>query len=82
MHATEEIRRQAAMQLRETIANDHETMSRTLLQRIYAIVHCRYMSARLHGRGTATAANMAAAFAKLRIARGREHLSKQTLTPR
>ena len=64
------------MQLREHIANDHQTMSRTSLQRIYILIHFRNVYARLHGRKTTAAANIAAAFARVRIARGREQVSK------
>jgi len=37
-HASEAERCRVAMQLRENLANDHETMSRTQLQRVYEIV--------------------------------------------
>ena len=37
VHATEAERLQAAMQRRENMANDHEAMSRTQLQRVYEI---------------------------------------------
>ena len=37
VHASEAGRLQVAMQLRESMANDHEAMSRTQLQRIYEI---------------------------------------------
>ena len=38
VHASEAERCRVAMQLRENLANDHETMSRTQLQRVYEIV--------------------------------------------
>jgi len=38
VHASEAGRLQVAMQLRENMANDHEAMSRTQLQRIYEII--------------------------------------------
>ena len=37
VHATEAERLQVVMQLRENMANDHEAMSRTQLQRAYDI---------------------------------------------
>ena len=40
VHASEAGRLQVAMQLRENMANDHEAMSRTQLQRIYEIIFC------------------------------------------
>ncbi|MFM7984917.1 MAG: hypothetical protein ACKPKO_36910 [Candidatus Fonsibacter sp.] len=38
VHTNEPARLDAAMQLQENMANDHETMSRTQLQRIYEII--------------------------------------------
>ena len=58
-HATEAERLQAAMQLRESMANDHEAMRRTQLPRVY-------------GWGQASATNITAEYAKVRMARGRE----------
>jgi len=75
-HATEAGRLQVAMQLRENLANDHEAMSRTQLQRIYEIIFFRDTFARTHGRDQATAANIAAEYAKVRMAKGRETISK------
>ncbi len=63
VHASEAGRLQVAMQLRENMANDHEAMSRTQLQRIYEIILFRDMFARAHGRDQATAANIATAYA-------------------
>ena len=65
-----------AMQLRENLANDHETMSRTQLQRVYEIVFFRDQYAKTHGRDQATAANIAADYGKARMAKGRERISK------
>jgi hypothetical protein len=76
IHATEATRLHAAMQLRENMANDHETMSRTQLQRIYEIIYFRDVYARTHGRDQASAANIAAEYAKVRMAKGREKISK------
>jgi hypothetical protein len=64
------------MQLRENFANDHEAMSRTQLQRVYEILYFRDVYARTNGRDQATAANIAAEYAKVRMARGRERISK------
>ena len=76
VHATEAARLHMAMQLRENLANDHETMSRTQLQRVYEIVHFRDVFARLNGRDQAGAATIAAAYANVRMAKGREKISK------
>ena len=38
VHATEAERLQVAMQLRENMANDHEAMSRTQLQRVHELL--------------------------------------------
>ena len=40
VHASEAGRLQVAMQLRENMANCHEAMSKTQLQRIYEIILC------------------------------------------
>lgn len=76
LHNTEAERLQVTMQLRENIANDHEAMSRTQLQRIYEIIFFRDTFARTRGRDHATAANIAAEYAKVRMAKGREPISK------
>ena len=76
VHTTEAGRLQASMQLRENFANDHEAMSRTQLQRIYEIIYFRDVHARTNGRDQATAANIAAEYAKVRMAKGREKISK------
>jgi len=76
IHPTDAERLQVAMQLRENIANDHETMSRTQLERVYEIIFFRDTYARNHGRDQATAANIAAEYAKVRMAKGREIISK------
>ena len=76
LHATEAGRLQVAMQLRENMANDHEAMSRSQLQRVYEIIFFRDTFARTHGRDQATAANIAAEYAKVRMAKGREKISK------
>ena len=54
------------MQPRENLANDHETMSRTQLQRVYENIFLRDLYARTHGRDQASAANIAAEYAKVR----------------
>ena len=41
IHANEAARAQAAMQLRENMANDHETMNRTQLKHVYEIIYPR-----------------------------------------
>ena len=65
------------MQLRENLANDHEATSRTQLQRINEIIFFRDILARTHGRDQATAAkNIAAEYAEVRMAKGRETISK------
>ncbi len=76
VHTNEAARVRAAMQLRENMANDHETMSRTQLQRIYQVICCRELYARAHGRGQANAMNLAAEYVKVRMAKGREVISK------
>ena len=76
VHTNEAERLQAAMQIRENFANDHEAMSRTQLQRVYEILYFRDVYARANGRDQATAANIAAEYAKVRMARGRERISK------
>ena len=76
IHANEATRVQAAMQLRENMANDHETMSRTQLQRVYAIVYFRDLYARTHGLDQASAPNIAAEYSKVRMAKGREAATK------
>ena len=60
VHAAGAERLQVAMQLRENMANDHEAMSRTQLQRANA-----------HGRGQASATHIAAEYATARMAKGR-----------
>ena len=75
-HATEAERCRVAMQLRENMANDHETMSRTQLQRVYDIAFFRDQYAKTHGRDQATATNIAAEYGQVRMAKGRERLSK------
>ena len=83
MHNTEPARLQAAMQLRENIANDHELMSRTSLQRIYEVALFRDSYARNYGRAQATAQKVAEAYAQVRMANGREKISKSFVdTPR
>ena len=64
------------MQLRGNMANDHETMSRTQLQRVYEIRYFRDQYARAHGRDKASTANIAAEYAKVRMAKGREAVTK------
>ena len=76
VHASEAERCRVAMQLREKLANDHETMSRTQLQRVYEVVFFRDQYAKTHGRDQATAANIAAEYGKVRMAKGREKISK------
>ena len=76
VHATEAERSRVAMQLRENMANDHETMRRTQLQRIYEIIFFRDQYAKTHGRDQATAANIAAEYGNMRMAKGRERISK------
>ena len=67
------------MQLRENMANDHETMSRTQLQRVYKIIYVRDLYARTHGRDQASTANIAAEYAKVRMAKGREAVTKSLI---
>ena len=81
VHSNEAAHFQAAMQLRDNIANDHETMSRTQLQRVYEITSCRDLYARTHGRDQAGAANIAAQYAKVRVAKGQERSPSRSLTP-
>ena len=68
VHATEAERLQVAMQLRENMANDHEAMSRTQLQRVYEIVFFRGAFARTHGRGQASATSIATEYAQVWMA--------------
>jgi hypothetical protein len=58
------------------MANYHEAMSRTQLQCVYEIILVRDLYARIRGRGPASAANIAAEYAKVRVAMGRETVSK------
>ena len=81
VHATEAERLQVAMQLRESMANDHEAMRRAQLQRVYEIVF-PWAFARAHGRGQASATNIAAEYAKVRMARWREATASPSWTPR
>ena len=60
----------------ENMANDHAAMSRTQLQRAYEITYFRDLYARIHGRGQASAAYIAAEYAKVSTAKGRETVSK------
>ena len=76
MHSSEPKRLQAAMQLRENIANDHEFMSRTSLQRIYEVALFRDIYARNYGRPQATAQNVADAYTQVKFAKSREKISK------
>ena len=82
VHATEAERLQVAMQLRENMANDHEAMRRTHLQRVYEIVVFRDALARAHGRDQASATNIAAEYAKVRMARGRGKTASPSWAPR
>ena len=81
VHVTEAERLQVAMQLRENVANDHETMSRTQLQRAYEILF-RDAFAKPHGPDQANATNIAAEYAKVRMAKGREQSARPLWTPR
>jgi hypothetical protein len=76
VHASDASRLHMAMQLRENLANDHETMSRTPLQRVYEVIYFRDVWARTHGRDQASAANIAGEYAKVKMANGREKVSK------
>ena len=58
------------------MANDHGSISRTQLQRVYEIIYVRDVYARIHGRGQASTANIGAEYAKVRMAKGRETDSK------
>ena len=58
------------------MANDHETTSWSQLQRIYEIIYFRDLYARTHGRDQASAMNIAAAYAKVRMANGGEVISR------
>jgi hypothetical protein len=51
-------------------------MSRTQLQRAYEIIFYRDLYARTHGRDQASTANIAAEYAKVRMAKGREAVTK------
>ncbi|MFM7980501.1 MAG: hypothetical protein ACKPKO_14405, partial [Candidatus Fonsibacter sp.] len=82
LDTNEAARDHAAMQLQENMANDHETMSRTQLQRIYEIIYCRNLFARAHGRGQASAINLAAEYAQVRMARGRAVTSRSFIDTR
>ncbi|MFM7986892.1 MAG: hypothetical protein ACKPKO_47020 [Candidatus Fonsibacter sp.] len=58
------------------MANDHELMSRTQLQRIDEIIYVRDLYARTRRRDQASAMHIAAEYAKVRMAKGREVISK------
>ncbi|MFM7984019.1 MAG: hypothetical protein ACKPKO_32310, partial [Candidatus Fonsibacter sp.] len=75
VHTNEADRVHAAMQLRENMANDHATMSRAQIQHIYEIIF-RDMYARTHGRDQASAMNIATEYAKVRMGKGREVISR------
>ena len=79
IHANEAARVQAAMQLRENMANDHETMSRTQLQRVYAIIFFRDLYACTRGRGQASTAKIAGEYAKVRVSKGRGAVTKSCI---
>jgi hypothetical protein len=76
VHASDASRLHMAMQLRENLANDHETMSRTQLQRVYEVIYFRDVWAWTHGRDQASAVNIAGEYAKVKMAKGRETVSK------
>jgi len=76
LHSTETARLQAAMQLHKHLAIDHEIMSRASLRRIYEVPFFREAYARAHSRAQDAAANIAEAYAQVRMAKGREKITK------
>ena len=58
----------AACQLRENMGQDHESMSRTALQRVYEIARFRESQTRLHGVTSGTAASVTQAYATVKTA--------------
>jgi hypothetical protein len=61
--------------LRENLAADNDAMTLTTLQNIYEVVLFRYLHVLPHRIGTGTAAAIAAAYAVVKTAKGRELVS-------
>ena len=69
----------AACQLRENMGQDHESMSRTALQRVYEIARFRESQMRLHGPGAGSAASVAKAYAIVKAAGNQQPYSTSAI---
>ena len=64
-----------ACQVRENLAADNDAMARATLPNIYDVVHFRDQHVRARGIDTGTVAAIAAAYAVVKTAKGREPVS-------
>ena len=69
-YATQDDMYFASCQLRENMPQDHESMSRTALQRIYEIARFRDSQMRLYGASAGTATAVCRAYQRVKVAAG------------
>jgi hypothetical protein len=75
LHGSQEDMYFAACQLRENMGQDHESMSRTALQRVFEIARFRESQMSLHGRAAGTAAAVCRAYDQVKCAGNRQPYS-------
>jgi hypothetical protein len=78
-HATSDDMYFAACQLRENMGQDHESMSRTALQRVYEIARFRETQLRVHGPGAGTAQAVFKAYERVKTAGNQQPYSQTAI---